>query len=197
MVIALACMGCGDDYGGGPYGDLPSCEDYCQRLRTSGGGCASDVENCANDCELWRREHVDMGCEAAFDELLACTAGIDEVCEANKNECNPEWDRWADCSNQCDIASVGDVSFSPPCTPQAPCASGTELTMSYQGPLNCTNIATLTCAGEPTHGFLPASDGVSSGTIELQCTQASGCGLQTDTAFLNSSGGATVITCTP
>src|SRR5262245_12460739 len=82
IVLAGACLAaCGRDDGrGGPYGDLPSCEDYCQRLRTSDGGCGFEAEDCPRDCELWRREHSDMGCELAFDDLLACTAGTDEVC---------------------------------------------------------------------------------------------------------------------
>lgn len=198
VVVGMSVVACGDDDGTGrPYGDLPSCEDYCQRLRTSDGGCGSEVEECARDCELWRREHVDMGCELAFDDVLACTAGTAEVCMANREECDPEWNRWADCVNRCDIASVGDVTFSPTCPPEAPCTTGTELTMTHAGPLNCTSLAVLTCAGDPTFGFLPASGSVSTGTIALSCTQASGCGLQTHTAFLGSSGGATRVSCTP
>src|SRR5262245_18140571 len=104
-ILLIAC--------GGPYGDLPTCEDYCQRLRTSDGGCAGDVEQCEQDCELWRRENVDMGCERAFDDVLACTADTEEVCTANREQCSPPWDSWADCVNRCDIASVGDVTFEP------------------------------------------------------------------------------------
>jgi hypothetical protein len=182
---------------GGRFGDLPTCEDYCQRLRTSEGGCAGEVEECERDCELWRRENVDQGCEGAFDDVLACTADTAEVCTANREQCSPEWDHWSDCVNRCDIASVGDVTFEPACTADAPCSSGTELTMSYPGPINCTSLAVVTCAGDPTFGFLPASDAISSGTIELSCTQPSTCGLQTHTAFLLSSGGATVANCTP
>jgi hypothetical protein len=182
---------------GSPYGDLPSCEDYCQRLRTSGGGCAGEAEDCERDCELWRREHADLGCERAFDDVLACTAETAEVCTAIREGCSPEWGAWADCVDRCDVASVGDVTFDPPCPPEAPCSSGTELTMTHAGPLECTSLAVLTCAGEPTYGFLPASDTMSVGTIELSCTQPSGCGLQTHTAFLGSSGGSTVASCTP
>jgi hypothetical protein len=190
--VAIVLVSCG-----GRYGDLPSCEDYCERLRTSDGGCGGEVDSCARDCELWRREHVDMGCERAFDDVLACTADTEEVCTAIREECSPEWNAWADCVNRCDIASVGDVTLSPACTADAPCSSGTVLTMSYPQPINCTSLAVVTCAGDPTFGFLPASDAMSSGTIELSCTQPSTCGLQTHTAFLESSGGATVANCTP
>lgn len=197
--LFIGCGGSNDDSDGstGPGGDVASCEDYCRRLRTSDGGCGGVVDECARDCELWLREHADMGCEGAFADLLDCTAGTDEVCMAIREECDPQWKSWSDCVNRCDVAPVGEVTFSPACPPEAPCPSGTELTMTHTGPLNCTSLAVLTCAGDPTFGFLPASDSASTGTIVLECAQASGCGLQTTTAFLLSSGGGTVVSCTP
>jgi len=198
LLLVTANLGCGDDGGrDGPGGPLPSCEDYCERLRTSEGGCAGEVESCPTDCDLWVRENADAGCEDLFDDLLDCTDGTDEVCTAIRNECSVEWSAWADCIDSCDIPSVGDVTFSPICPPTEPCASGTELTMLYAGQLNCSALATLTCAGASTNGFFSPSDTTATGTITLACSDPSGCGLQTHTAFLESSGGATVVSCTP
>ena len=193
----LLLAGCGDDGGhDGPGGPLPSCEDYCERLLTSEGGCAGEVEDCPRDCELWRRESADAGCEGLFDDLLACTEGTDEVCTSIRNECSFEYDGWADCVDSCDIPSVGDVTFSPICPPEEPCASGTELSMLYAGQLNCSAVAMLSCSGSTTYGFFSPSDTTATGTITIGCTAESGCGLQTKTAFLLSSGGIPVY-CTP
>jgi hypothetical protein len=198
ILVCCLLVGCGDDGERYPPGSLPTCESFCERKATSPGGCAGDLEECPAECETWRRDNADAGCEASFDDVLYCTGGTTEVCEAigGSGSCGQAYSSWRNCLSLCDaVASVGDVTFDPACE-TTPCTSGTVLTMSYPGPLPCTTRVELSCSGGTAIGYLPRSAGVSTGTITLACTAQSGCGQYNETATYYSSGSSSVI-CTP
>jgi hypothetical protein len=197
LFLSLLVVGCGGDDSRYPPGSVPSCQSYCERLATSNPSCGQEIEDCPTDCELWARDATDAGCIEILEDVLYCTRDAVEACSSITNECQVAYDRWLDCLDPCDaVASVGEITFAPDCLTTA-CSAGTELTMSYPGPLPCTSKVTMTCYGGETVGYLPASPGATSGTIELQCSDPSNCGIQSETVAYLSSGGATVANCTP
>jgi hypothetical protein len=197
-LLLFLLAGCGGDESRYPPGSLPTCQSYCERLATSNPSCGQEIEDCPAECELWGRDDADAGCSDFFDDVLYCTRDIAEVCSAVGNECEPAWKAWHNCLHPCDdVADVGGVTFTPECPASAPCDSGTQLTMTYQGPLPCTTMVQLSCAGGTTIGYLPASPDVSTGTIALECADPSGCGLYNQTTTYYSSGGSSVVSCTP
>jgi hypothetical protein len=194
---ALLACSCGssdrEDRGRGD--PTESCLDYCQRLRENGGGCGSDVENCASDCEMWIRDNEDASCASEFDGLLSCTSGIDKVCEAEGNECQQSTSDWLGCVEQCGVPS--EVLFDPPCTTMEPCKSGTVVTIRSDKSLKCSVRVVMECVGGTATGYIPAGDpATESGTFELSCAQASSCIMHVDAAnrYLE---GATGVSCTP
>jgi len=187
IVLTSACGTRGDP--------LPSCIDYCNRLRTSQSGCGNDVETCQTDCELWIRDNENARCVSQFDRVLSCTDHAPDVCQAVGEECSLEWSAWASCVETC--KTPGEVRFSPTCTSSAACKSGSVLTITSDVPLACDVRVIVSCAGGTATGYIPAGDpATASGTVTVSCAQASLCSIQVDSANRYLSG-STGVYCTP
>jgi hypothetical protein len=170
---------------------------YCKALRTSEGGCGIDVDACEGDCELWIKDNENASCSSEFDDLLSCTSGVDDyrVCESTGQECQPQMSGWLKCVERC--RTPGEVVTSPACSNDAPCKSGTELTIKSDKPLDCDVRVVFDCGGGVATGWIPAGDpATASGTLTITCPQASECHLRADAANYSLEG-ASSVNCIP
>lgn len=85
------------------------CED------TQDEGCeALEGADCETVCEAAQDVAESAECTGTFDDWMSCLDGADDLCDAYKNECGSEGDRFEDCvSEYCDgreyTASCSDL----------------------------------------------------------------------------------------
>ena len=84
-MLALLALGCSRDC-------VALCED------TQDEGCdALEGADCETVCEAAQDVADNAECSGTFDDWMSCLDGADDLCDAYKNECGSEGDRFEDC----------------------------------------------------------------------------------------------------